>query len=203
MSEDRSVSQWIAGLKAGDEEAAQQLWERYFDKLVGLALRKLQKSPRRVQDEEDVALNAFDSLCRGAKAGKFPLLSDREDLWRLLVVITARKASDQIHHGRRQKRGGGQVRGESVFQGGDANASHHGIEQVIGDEPTPQFATQIAEEMELFLDRLDDDTLRKIALWKLENYTNLEMAEKLGVSDETIRRKLQRIKMILERMDEA
>src|SRR5262249_53685630 len=101
-----SVTDWIGQLKAGDPAAAQKLWERYFQRLVGLARKKLQGTPRRAADEEDVALSAFASLCRRVAAGQFPQLRDREDLWHLLLVITARKALNQIRHERRQKRGG-------------------------------------------------------------------------------------------------
>ena len=67
-----SVTQWIDRLKAGDPDAAQELWERYFRRLVGLARKKLRAAPRRAADEEDVALSAFDSFCRGAEQGRFP-----------------------------------------------------------------------------------------------------------------------------------
>jgi hypothetical protein len=45
-----------------------------------------------VAEEEDAALNAFYSFVRGATSGRDPYLDHREDLWRLLVVITKRKA---------------------------------------------------------------------------------------------------------------
>ena len=66
-----------------------------------------------------MALSAFDSFCRGVAAGRFPQLDDRENLWRLLVILTARKAFDQVRDERRQKRGGGAVSGESVLRGAD------------------------------------------------------------------------------------
>lgn len=69
---DESVSEWIDDLKAGSETAAQQVWQRYFEKLVRLARRKLRSAPRRMADEEDVALSAFDSFCRHAACGRFP-----------------------------------------------------------------------------------------------------------------------------------
>src|SRR6478672_9490680 len=87
-----SVSHWIHLIKAGENDAAQPLWERYFQRLARFARKELQGNPRRLADEEDVALSAFDSFCRGAAAGRFPQLADRDDLWRLLLVITARKA---------------------------------------------------------------------------------------------------------------
>src|SRR5690349_4606330 len=93
---ERSVTRWIGSLKAGDADAAQRLWERYFGALVRLAYARLRGAPRAAADEEDAALSAFDSFCRGAARGRYPRLDDRDDLWRLLVVITERKALDQI-----------------------------------------------------------------------------------------------------------
>src|SRR4051812_207164 len=98
-----SVTRWIGDLKAGDAAAAQPLWERYFHRLVFLARARLRASrrPSVVEDEEDAALSAFQSFCDGAARGRFPRLTDRDDLWRLLVVITARKACAQVQRRRR------------------------------------------------------------------------------------------------------
>jgi hypothetical protein len=86
-----SITRWVAGVKAGDFTAAQPLWERYFARMVDPARARLRarSACRRdaVSDEEDAALSAFDSLCAGLARGKFPQLADRDDLWRLLVVI--------------------------------------------------------------------------------------------------------------------
>src|SRR6516164_1255619 len=99
-----SVTAWIEQLKAGDAAAAAPLWQGYFRRLVGLARQRLGAAPRRAADVEDVALSAFDSFCRGAAAGRFPRLDDRDDLWALLVTITARKAAEQVRRERRLKR---------------------------------------------------------------------------------------------------
>src|SRR5689334_22900261 len=100
-----SVANWLVLLKEGDSAAAQALWERYFPRMVALARKRLQGARRREADEEDVALSAFDSFWRGAREGRFPHLTDRDDLWRLLVVITARKALDLLERQGRKKRG--------------------------------------------------------------------------------------------------
>ena len=81
-----SVTAWIGQICAGDHDVAQQLLQRYFQRLVALARQKLRGAPRGMADEEDVALSAFKSFCRGAEQGRFPQLSDRYDLWRLLFV---------------------------------------------------------------------------------------------------------------------
>src|SRR5262245_12219103 len=93
-----SVTTLVERLKAGDHDAARLLWQRYYPRLVALARRKLQGASRRVTDEEDAAQCAFNSFCRRAEQGKFPDLADREGLWALLVVLTARKVADQVKH---------------------------------------------------------------------------------------------------------
>jgi DNA-binding NarL/FixJ family response regulator len=46
-----SVTVWLAALKAGDADAAQKLWQRYFETLVRLARDRLRGAPRTVADE--------------------------------------------------------------------------------------------------------------------------------------------------------
>jgi DNA-directed RNA polymerase specialized sigma24 family protein len=138
-------------------------------------------------------LSAFDSFCRGAEQGRFPRLNDRHDLWQLLVLLTARKACDLVQHERRAKRGGGTVQGESAFDGPD---SEPGIDQVAGHEPTPAFAAQLAEEYQVLLDRLPSAELRAVAVWKMEGYTNAEIAAQLGCVVRTVDRKLDLIRSL-------
>jgi DNA-directed RNA polymerase specialized sigma24 family protein len=197
MDASGSVTAWISALTAGDPEAAQRLWERYFDRLVRLAGARLKNLPRRVMDEEDVALSAFDSFCRGAQRGRFPQLRDRHNLWPLLVVITTRKAADLVQHQCSQKQGGGKVRGESVLLGAQAaDASVAGIEAVLGREPTPAFACQVAEQYQRLLESLGEERLRQIAVLKMENYTNEEVAARVNCCVRTVERKLHRIRAI-------
>jgi len=189
-----SVTLLLTGLRQGDRLAAILVWQRYYDRLVHLARKKLQQSSRRVADEEDVVLSAFEAFCRGTEHGRFPQLDDRDDLWQVLVMLTARKAANQIKHLARQKRGGGALQGESVF-GMNADAEMiQGLEQVVGNEPSPEFAALTAESCGELLARLKDDELRQIALAKLEGYTNDEIAKQLRVKTRTIERKLQAIR---------
>src|SRR5262249_23097616 len=115
VSSEGSVTHWLRQLQAGDSDAVQQLWERYFPRLVGLARIKLRDNPRQTADEEHVALSAFASFCLNPERGRFPNLHDRDGLWALLVVITARKAGRLLRDSRRKKRGGGvETVGESA-----------------------------------------------------------------------------------------
>jgi DNA-directed RNA polymerase specialized sigma24 family protein len=195
MSSTSSVSEWIGQLKAGDPAAAQKLWEQYFARLIGFARTKLKAAPRRIADEEDVALSAFDSFFQGAQHQRFPRLVDRDDLWQLLLVITERKVVDLIQYGNRLKRGGGKLPVEPAPAGGaDSSSDRPGLDNLPSQEPTPAFAVQAAEELQRLLDLLEDAELRSIALWKMEGFGNDEIAEKLGYVSRTVERKLNLIR---------
>jgi DNA-directed RNA polymerase specialized sigma24 family protein len=189
MSSEGSVTRWLSLLREGDRAAAQRLWEIYFGRLVGLARTKLRSAPRRVADEEDVALSAFDSFCRRAECGQFPQLADRDDLWQLLVVITARKAANLMRRECRKSRGEGRVRTLADLAGWE-------FDSVLGAEPTPELAAQFAEECRRLLARLANETQRSVAVWKMEGYTNEEIAAKLGCIPQTVERKLRAIRRL-------
>ena len=202
MSSAGSVTAWISQLKAGEAAAAQPLWERYFGRLVALARTRLQATPRRAADEEDVALSAFDSFCRAAQEGRFSRLRDRDDLWPLLVVLTLRKARHLARDERRAKRGGGSVLDEAALSDRcGSDGGEVGLELVLGREPTPEFAAQVAEEYQRLLDRLGHDDLRTIAQRRMENYSIEEIAAQLACVPRTVRRRLQRIRSIWENED--
>jgi DNA-directed RNA polymerase specialized sigma24 family protein len=191
-----SVTRWFGPLQEGDEAAAQQLWGRYFHRLVGLARARLRSAPLRAADEEDVALSAFDTFCRNAEQGRFPNLTDRDSLWRLLVVITARKAARLVRDEGRQKRGGGAtVLGDTPADGGEGSP----LEQVLSEEPSPELAAEVAEQCQRLLKQLGDRELEQVALWRMEGYSVEEMADRLGCAPRSVKRKLQLIRSIWQR----
>jgi RNA polymerase sigma factor (sigma-70 family) len=196
MSSGGSVTRWVTALKGGDLAAAQPLWERYHRRLVALARQKLRAARRRAADEEDVVQSAFHSFFEGVARGRFPQLNDRDNLWRLLVVITARKALDQLAHEHSLRQGGGALQGESRIYPVGAEWDTAAIEQVVGEEPTPEFAAQVAEQYQRLLDLLGDESLQRVAVWKMEGLTNDEVAARLDCSRRTVARKLETIRII-------
>ena len=104
-----------------------------------LARTKVGHAPRAVADEEDAALSAFRNLCEATAQGRFDLLHDRDDLWRLLVVITARKAADLKKRQNRVKRGGGRILGQGDLAAATAVGllrCRAGIRQVTSRRPS-------------------------------------------------------------------
>ena len=176
-------------MKKGDRAAADQLWDAYVRRLVSLARRKMGAVPRPAADEEDVALSAFDSFYRRAEGGQFARLSDRNDLWQILVIITERKAVDLMRREGRKSRGEGKVR--SLSGAGGIEAA-----DILDPGPTPEFAAQVSDECRILLEMLGDDSLRKVATAKLEGYTNRQIAEQIGCIEKTVERKLRSIRQI-------
>ena len=144
-------------------------------------------------DEEDAASSAFESFCRGAQLGRFPRLDDREDLWRILVTITARKAADLMQREQALRCGGGRVVGEAKLGGLDPGAEI-GLDQLATEGPTPEFAAMVADECHQRLAGLRDDSLRRIALQRMEGYNNEQIAAEMGCSLRSVERKLRLIR---------
>src|SRR5262249_23572196 len=145
-----------------------------------------------------LALSVFDSVFRGAEQGRFPKLQDRDDLWQLLVAVTAHKAIDLFRRERRQKRGGA-IREESLASPSSSSSQGSYLELLMDSEATPEFAAQMAEECGRLLASLPDAQLKSVAGWKMEGFTTAEIAAKLGCAPRTVERRLRLIRMIWEK----
>ncbi len=191
------VTGWIQRLRAGDESAVQHLWNGYFQRMVLAARQRLQGAAKAAADEEDVALSAFNSFCKGAQAGRFPQLLDSQSLWPLLLVITANKSVDLIRQNNRQRRGGG-------LQRLSADALAETLSGLLSREPSPEFTAELTDQLSQLLQNLDaadDPLLRQIALLKLEGLSNDEIATRVGCVRRSVERKLQVIARLWEQSE--
>lgn len=189
-----SISHWITQLKDGDSVAVQNLWNRYSARLATLAEQRLKNAPKGIADEEDVAASVFHCLYRGAAAGRFENIKNRDDLWWLLLAITKQKVVDHVRRESAQKRS---PRKNVPELGGLASDNNSFIlDQLVGDEPTPEFLVSLEEEHQRLLGLLRDDRLRQIAVCRIEGFTVAEIARRLQISMRSIERKLQLIRSI-------
>ncbi len=186
-----SVMHWVEKLRSGDPAAARQLWERYYQDMVELARRKLWHTSCRWADEEDVALSAFKSFCHGLANGRFPESIDRGNLWQLLFTLTARKAVD-LH--RRQGR---------IKRGGAAQGVEVDMDGLAAPMVRPDLAALLEEQVRTLLDGLGDPQLRAVAQWKMEGFTQAEIAARLGCTERTVERKLRVIRRLWQEEVEA
>jgi RNA polymerase sigma factor (sigma-70 family) len=178
--ETHSVTQLIRAVQEGSASAVGPLLALYFDRLVQLARRRLQQLPGIANYDEDLALRSFYSVYRGIQSPERPLqLTGRNDLWRVLAARTICRAIDLIRRHRP-----GEVPGD------------HDLEQLLSREPTPEEAAAMADECRRLLDLLEEPELRQIALWKVEGYTNEEIAARLDCVPRTIERTVRRIRLL-------
>jgi DNA-directed RNA polymerase specialized sigma24 family protein len=175
-----SISVWLERLRHSDEQAARQLWLRFFDRMVAVARQRLWAAPRRAGDEEDAALSAFADFARAVEAGRFPDLHDREGLWALLFTFTLRKARAQLRHEQAPRRGGHLRRGMTY--------------DPAEDELPPEEVVAFQDELAWLLRQLPSDEIRQVALRRLEGYGNDEIAGQMGCSRATVERRFRLIR---------
>ena len=189
MSDSNNVSHWIDLVKYGDSAAANRIWQHYFERLVQSVRRRLLGQNRAVTDKEDIVLSVFDSFYAAAEKGRSPDLSDREDLWQLLLRMSARKVIDKRRHDLRQRRGG-----DVEICSLDDHGDNESIIEAIGDEPSPEMVLMMNESVEQFFSHLGVGHLRDLAGAKLEGYSNAELAQRLQCSERTSERRLHLIR---------
>jgi len=192
-----SITLWVEQLRAGNSQAAQQLWEAYYRRLIELARKKLAGRRRLVGDEEDVALSAFKSLCRGLEQGRFPNIADRDDLWNLLVTLTLHKVLHLVRDEQRLKRGGCWTFVNFATSDGEI------LDQLVCREPPPEMATQLTEEVDRLLRQLPNAELVELALLRMEGFTNAEISRRWQKTERTIERKLNLVRQIWKRAGES
>lgn len=183
-----SVTRFFDQLRAGDPGAAEQLWARFFPRLVALARQVLAGRPQRAADADDAAQSAFASFCLRVKAGEFSI-RDRDELWNLLGVITSRKARKQARREGAEKRGGGRVLGEGVLTRPDGSPLPLD-ETAAARPPGDDFDLSCTE----LLDQLAPE-LREFALLRLLGFRNREIADRLGCTERKVERKLNLIRL--------
>ena len=183
-----SVTYYMNQLRQGNRDGADELWQRFYSRLVRLAYNRMNSKFRRVTSEEDVASIAIAECFKSLEEGRFPELAGRDDLWARLAQITERRALNEIRRQTSQKAGGGEVLGESVFLQAD-ESSPQGIDAIAGKVPTPEYVDQLSITVTELLSGLPDQ-LRRIAIMKMQGYTNREISEEVKVSIATVERKL-------------
>jgi DNA-directed RNA polymerase specialized sigma24 family protein len=201
-----SITRWIRGLKAGQPEAVEAIWRRYYDRVLAVARHRLRQGPRpATQDDEDVALSALHGLAAGAARGRFDRLDDRSDLWQLLAAITVKKALSRRRWYDRWKRSGRPSTRDpaatSVRLRHATSPDEAGLlARAVSKEPVPELSLTLREQLEQLLDALTDPILRQIAEWRMQGDSNAEIARRLGRAVRTVERKVELIRLSWEKL---
>lgn len=194
MSEGRSFDDAMQRLRAGDQDAAAAVFNRFGGRLIALARTRLDRRVRQKVDPEDVLQSVWKSFFTRHAQGQFDL-HDWDGLWALLVVITVRKCGRQ---GKRFRAGRRNAQREtSPAQG--AEGSRGGWE-LSGDDPTPSQAVALAETVDTLMRRMEARD-RDILSLRLQGYTAAEIGARADCTERTVRRVIARVKERLQEMD--
>src|SRR5262245_6062945 len=141
MQDDRSVH-LVARWRAGDQQAAAELFHRYASRLIALAQSRLSSSMAGRVDPEDVVQSVYRSFFTEARADRLDL-HQSGGLWPLLVTITLNKLHNQVKRFTTQKRA---VHLERSFSGEDSLVALQGLP--IADDPSPVEALALVDEVD-------------------------------------------------------
>lgn len=185
---------WVRRLAKGDPEVVEEFWGEYGARLQGLASEYLTTRLYRRVGPEDVVQSVCRTFLRRAQIGQFQL-TDSESLWRLLCAITLTKVREKARFHRRQKRSFDRERHFEPAAGDSGGPEL----QPEAPQPTPAEAVEFADQLDQLLSGMDEEERRLVEL-KLEQFTNQEIADKLGCSERTVRRILKRVQRRLRRL---
>ena len=180
----QSVTRWINELKKGDAAAADLLWQFLQSRLIALASRQVGFSVS--YDKEDVALDAFATLCEGIREGRYEI-ANRNALWSLLGVITINGARKRSRNEKRLRRGGSFTRTKS---------NDKTLDSITTNELSPEDSYFALDECKRLLSILPNENLKRLAVLKVDGYTNEEVAEIMNCTRRSVQRRLKLIREI-------
>jgi RNA polymerase sigma-70 factor (ECF subfamily) len=189
MADPSPIQALVERCRAGDQDAARELVQLYADRLAALARQRLSQRMGRRIDPEDVVQSVFRTFFSRSRDGQFQV-QEPADLWRLLARITVHKTFRQIAHHKAAKR-------DVSLETSQGNAAQDHLLSLLDHGPTPEEAHQFGDQVEHFQKQLGDTEQRVLEL-RLQGYKDVEIAQKLKISDRTIRRLMERVRALAE-----
>jgi DNA-directed RNA polymerase specialized sigma24 family protein len=197
---ENSSDDLIERFKAGDEDAANELLGKYFERTVWAAKKRISKRRLRGVGSEDIAVSVFESLWKKADKKQFSDddLSQPDEFWRLLCTMVRFKTEVHLRRENADKRGGGAVRGESIFDNpGDESTA--GIAGISDGEMTGPEQVAFKDQHEMMMRVLEDAILQEIVTMRMEEFKVAEIASHFDRSKRWVKRKLALIRDIWQR----
>lgn len=169
----------------GDDDACREVFQRYLQRLVGLARSRLSERLAAKVDAEDVVQSVFRSFFIRAQDGQYAI-ERAGDLWKLLAAITRHKVLKRAEHFQQQRRA---LDRETALP-------EPGREDLSG-EPNEADAVALADEVEYLMGQLEPHQRSMLEL-RLQGKTIPEIAEAVERSERTVRRFLGGFRETLE-----
>ena len=190
MSDNPEENALVELWRQGDENAARAIVDRYVDRLMTLARRRLSQRLASRVDPEDIVQSAFRSFFARAKEGRF-VFAEQDDLCKLLVRMTLHKTLRQVAFHKAAKRN----------PSAETEQGEHHQERLLAlldGEPTAETEVAFLDQLEHFFAQLRPQE-RQILEMRMQGYSNDEIAAQLGIYDRKIRRVIEHVRAIAEK----
>ncbi len=169
---------WFQALRHGDERATFEFWDHYYPRLTRVARAMMKTLPRTAYDEEDAAIGTFSIVCEKLREGRYPNLVDHAGVWRLMKKV--------LHHRVRQRAQYELARKRKLPVWHPSRVEESSVADHYRGEECVEYGD--------LLTRLNDPHLERLVMWKLEGYTNHEIAGKLNRTRRTVQRSLETVR---------
>lgn len=189
MADNQAFEDVMIRLRAGDEEAARHIFQRFAQRLISLARSRLSSSIRQKVDPEDVLQSVFRSFFTRYSGGEFDV-NDWDNLWSLLTVITLRKCGHRAEFFRAACR---DLQREQPMQSAGLDW------EAVAREPTPSEAAILIETLEQVMRELNERERQMLQL-SLHGYTASEISAQLDCSTRKVQRVKKRVVEHLQRL---
>jgi RNA polymerase sigma factor (sigma-70 family) len=173
-------------LRQGDEGAARQVVDKYLDRLLTLARRRIGAKMASRVDPEDITQSVFRTVFQRMKDGRV-VVADQDDLCKLLIKITLHKTLRQVAFHRAAKRDPSKE---------TEHGAHHQerLLAILSREPSPDETITFMDELEHLLNELTPKQ-RQIIELRLQGYSNDDIVKQLNLKyDRKIRRLVEEVK---------
>jgi RNA polymerase sigma-70 factor (ECF subfamily) len=185
--EDKSL---ISKFRKGDQDAAKQIVDRYLDRLLTLARRRISQRLASRVDPEDIVQSVFRTFFGRVKDGQF-VFADQDDLCKLLMRITLHKTLRQVAYHKAAKR-------DPNMETPHGEHHHEQLMALFDEEPTQEATVAFLDQLEHFLGQLRPQE-REILEMRLQGHSNEDIATKLGIYDRKIRRVIEHVRAIAQK----
>ena len=188
MSEPRSDDRdLVSDYQAGSESAARDLFDKYCERLMKLAKRRIGQRMASRFDPEDVIQSAFRTFFTRVKNDEFTFEAE-DDLFKLLVRLTVRKTLRRIEHHNAAKR-------NPNLEAAQRTDDVEPFSLVASHTVTPDMEVALIDEFQDFIGNLPELD-RKVIELKIQGYSTVEIAEQVGSYERKVRRVLERIEKL-------
>ena len=183
-----SSKQLVDRWRHGDDEAATELFNRYFERLLRLVDSRLARHYRARFDAADICQSALRSMFRRVRAGEYSFEHDG-GVWALIAEIALNKLRNRFRHEHAYRRDPGREQKLDPYDDSDIGFVHQ-----LSREPSGEDVAVFRDLLTAVMKRLKPEERRYLVLQMRGGYSQQDIADILKLCTRTVRRISTRVR---------